>query len=87
MSANDLNSSSRTNWDRIDAMIDQDIDTSDVPALDDRFFSEAQLRMPNGKVPVVMTVDADVFQWFKSQGDDYQTLINRALRTYAEKHT
>ena len=50
------------------------------------FFANAKLRLPEGKVPVVMTVDADVFQWFKSQGADYQNLINTALRIYAEEH-
>lgn len=86
MSVNDLSSSSKTNWEQVDAMTDEDVDTSDIPALDDHFFSEARLQIPGGKVPVVMTVDADVFQWFKSQGDDYQKLINRALRNYAEDH-
>ena len=86
MSVRDLKSSSRTNWERIDAMSDGDIDISDVSPLDDEFFSQAQLRLPHGKVPVVMSVDAEVFRWFRSQGDDYQELINQALRIYAEEH-
>ena len=67
-------------------MTDEEIDTSDIPPLDNAFFAEAQLRLPEGKVPVVMSLDADVFQWFKSQGAEYQNLINTALRIYAEKH-
>lgn len=67
-------------------MTDEEVDTSDTPPLDDAFFSDAQLRLPHGKVPVVMSVDADVFQWFKSQGAEYQNLINAALRIYAEQH-
>jgi uncharacterized protein (DUF4415 family) len=66
-------------------MTDEEIDTSDIPTLDDAFFANAKLRLPKGKVPVVMTLDADVFQWFKSQGADYQNLINAALRTYVEE--
>jgi uncharacterized protein (DUF4415 family) len=67
-------------------MTDEEIDTSDIPPLDDGFFANAELRLPKGKVPVVMSVDADVFQWFKSQGAEYQNLINAALRIYAERH-
>ena len=86
MSANDLENSSKTKWERIDQMTDEEIDTSDIPPLDNAFFAEAQLRLPEGKVPVVMSLDADVFQWFKSQGAEYQNLINTALRIYAEEH-
>lgn len=86
MNANDLKNSSETNWERIEQMTDEEIDTSDIPTLDDAFFANAKLRLPKGKVPVVMTLDADVFQWFKSQGADYQNLINAALRSYAEEH-
>ena len=86
MNVNDLDHSSETNWDRIDQMTDEEIDTSDIPPLDDAFFASAQLRLPKGKVPVVISLDADVFQWFKSQGAEYQNLINTALRIYAEQH-
>lgn len=77
---------SETNWERIDQMTNAEIDTSDIPPLDDAFFANAKLRLPEGKVPVVMSVDADVFQWFRSQGSGYQNLINTALRLYAEEH-
>ena len=86
MSANDSKSSSETNWERIDQLTESEIDTSDIPPLDDEFFTNADLRLPEGKVPVVMSVDADVFRWFKSQGAEYQNLINKALRIYAEEH-
>lgn len=39
-------SASRSDWARIDAMRNEDINTSDVPPLSDEFFSKAQLRMP-----------------------------------------
>src|SRR5712691_540748 len=46
MNVNDLDHSSETNWDRIDQMTDEDIDTSDIPPLDDAFFASAQWRLP-----------------------------------------
>ncbi len=86
MSANNLESTSETNWERIDQMADEEINTSDIPPLDEVFFANAELRLPKGKVPVLMSIDADVFQWFKAQGAEYQNLINMALRIYAEEH-
>jgi len=67
-------------------MPDEEIDTSDIPPLDEEFFANAKLRLPEGKVPLVISVDADVIEWFKLQGEEYQSLINAALRIYAEVH-
>lgn len=60
MSVSDSENSSRTNWERVDRMRDDDVDTSDTPPLDDQFFARAELRLPKGKVPIIMSVDADV---------------------------
>lgn len=86
MSASDLKKPSETNWAKGEAMTDEEIDTSDIPSLDETFFANAKLRLPKGKVPVVISVDADVIEWFKAQGDKYQKLLNAALRIYAEAH-
>ena len=86
MSASNLKRPSETDWAKVEAMTDEEIDTSDVPSLDEAFFANAKLRMPKGKVPVVISVDADVVEWFKAQGDEYQKLLNAALRIYAEAH-
>ena len=67
-------------------MSDEEVDTSDIPPLDEAFFANAKLRMPEGKVPVVISVDADVMEWFKAQGEEYRALINAALRIYAQAH-
>jgi hypothetical protein len=41
-----MSNTSKPDWDRIDAMTDDDIDTSDIPPLMDEFFATAQLRSP-----------------------------------------
>ena len=86
MSVNDLKKPSETNWARLEATPDEEIDTSDIPPLDETFFANSKLRLPEGKVPLVISVDADVVEWFKLQGEEYQSLINAALRIYAEVH-
>ena len=67
-------------------MTDEDIDTSDIPPLGEAFFATARLRMPGKKVSVTLDVDADVLEWFRAQGEDFQNRINAALKIYAEAH-
>ena len=74
---------SKTDWKRLANMGDKDIDTSDIPELDEEFFRTADVRVPP-KQPVTLRLDADVLIWFKSQGKGYQTRINKLLRSYME---
>lgn len=46
---------SRTNWARIDALKDREIDTSDIPELGKAFFKHAMLRLPDPKTAVTIT--------------------------------
>lgn len=86
MNANDLKNISETDWKRIEEMMDDEINTSDIPPLDEAFFVNANLRVPKGKVSVRLDLDADVLEWFKAQGAEFQQRINAALRIYAEAH-
>ena len=85
MSESNMNKPSETDWKRVEEMRDEEIDTSDIPPLDESFFAKAKLRMPK-QVSVTMQVDADLLDWFKSQGEEYESLINSALRSYVEDH-
>jgi uncharacterized protein (DUF4415 family) len=76
--------SSETDLRRIDAMSDEDIDTSDIPPLDEQFFKKATIRMPERKLSVTLRVDKQVLEWFKSQGKGYQSLMNAVLKAYAK---
>ena len=79
-----MKKASRTDWERVDAMSDEDIDTSEIPPLDEDFFANAELRLPQKKIPITMRVDPDVLDWFKSFGSGYQTRMNAVLRIYME---
>ena len=68
-------------------MMDEDIDLSDIPELDDNFFREATLVLPKPKAVVTLRVDADVLQWFKDRGKGYQTLMNAVLKEYSRHST
>ncbi len=77
---------SETDWARIDAMTDEDIDTSDSPPLGDDFFTRAEWRMPEKNRAVTLSVDSEVLKWFEGQGADFQQRVNAALKIYAEAH-
>ena len=86
MSDKPMKNTSGTDWERVDAMEDEDIDTLDIPPLTDAFFKRARLRVPQHFVTATLQIDADVLNWFKAQGDDYEQRLNAALRIYAEAH-
>ena len=84
MNGNDLKKDTQTDWERVDAMTDEDIDTSDIPPLDESFFAKAKIRQPRRKESITIRLDSDVLAWYRSLGKGYQTHINAILRTYME---
>ena len=62
-------------------MPDSDIDCSDIPELDDKFWDNAEIRTPE-KIGIYIKLDADIVEWMKAQGKGYQTRINAILRSY-----
>ncbi len=87
---------SRTHWERLDALSDEEIDTSDIPPLTDEDFARSEWRLPAAmklnlpaetvSVVVEVAVDKDILAWFQAQGQDYQAKMRAALRLYAEVH-
>lgn len=67
-------------------MKDEDIDLSDIPEMNDEFFRDATLMMPEPKASVTLRVDREVLDWFKSRGKGYQTRINAVLKAYVAAH-
>ena len=63
-------------------MPDSEIDYSDIPPLDEKFWQNA-VRNPfykPTKASTTVRVDSDVLAWLKSQGKGYQTRMNAILR-------
>lgn len=86
MNADDMSNTSKTDWNRIDAMSDENIDTSDIPPLSEEFFDKAKLRMPKTPVKVLIPIDLETFAWFQAQGESAEQLMSVALKIYAEAH-
>lgn len=61
----------------------------DAPAveIDEGFWRVARVVHPAGpKVHTGIRLDADMLDWFKSQGRGWQTRINKVLRSYMDAH-
>jgi len=88
-------SKSRTNetdWKRLASLTDASIrravhtDPDAAPILDAAWFRNAIVQLPEPKVAVSIRLDRDVMDWFRSQGQGYQTRINAVLRSYVKAH-
>src|SRR5437667_12682397 len=73
-----------TDFKRLRAMRDADIEFSDIPKLGKSCWKTARLTMPEPKDRLTIRVDHDVVQWLKKNGRGYQTRINAILRSYME---
>ncbi len=90
MSKRSTTKRSKTDWTRADALSDTDIDFSENPEVTPEMFARAIVRKGLKPIPlkqqVTLRLDADVLEWFKSQGRGYQTRINTLLRAYVDAH-
>ena len=90
MSKRSTSKRSKTNWKRVDALRDEDIDFTDNPEWTAEDFAKAVVRVGFKPVPpkeqVTLRIDADVLQWFRAKGAGYQTQINALLRAYMNEH-
>ena len=90
MSIDATSKRSKTDWQRLDAMTDEEIDFSDCPEITPEQFARGVvgrgLLTEKNKAQVTLRVDSDVLEWFKSQGRGCQTQISLLLKAYMEAH-
>lgn len=71
-------------------MKDKEIDFSDTPEVSPEMFARAIVRRGLKPVPrkaqLTLRMDSDVLEWFRKQGQGYQTKINALLRAYMDAH-
>jgi uncharacterized protein (DUF4415 family) len=63
---------------------DGSIDYSEIPELDEEFWTNACLVMPESKERITLRVDKEVVEFFRRGGQGYQTRMNAVLRAYVE---
>ena len=79
---------SQTDWKKIDAMEDTEINLSELPEVSPEKFAKAIVRKGlkpvANKTQITLRIDTDVLNWFKAQGQGYQTNINALLKAYKD---
>ena len=70
----------------IKSIRDENIDYSDIPELSESFFKSASIEIPRTKTAISFRIDSDVLEWFKSQGEKYQTKMNAVLKAFKTAH-
>lgn len=86
MKENAMNNTSKTNWEKVDSLTAEEIDTSDIPPLTDEFFDNSRWWKAKEPLSVLVKVDPATLSWFQAQGEDYEQKMAAALRIYAESH-
>jgi uncharacterized protein (DUF4415 family) len=66
------------------ALPDDQIDTSDIPELDETFWKNAKIREPEATQQVTLRVKKSVLDTYKATGKGYQTRMNAVLESYAK---
>ena len=79
----------KSDWAKIDATTEADIERQiaedpDLQGFDDIDWSKATFVPAPTKKPISIRLDADILDFFKAQGNGYQSRINRVLRHYME---
>jgi uncharacterized protein (DUF4415 family) len=80
---------SKTDWPRVRALKDRNIETSaEHPEAEVKHIIRGIVRQGlkpvSPKASISLRVDADVLEWFKSKGPGYQTRINAVLKAFRD---
>ena len=80
---------SRTDYNYIDNLKDNQIDFSGCPEITPEIFAKAIVRKGLKPLPrksqITLRIDADVLSWFRKHGNGYQTQINSLLKAYMQE--
>lgn len=78
-----------TDFERLAAMKDEDIDFSDLPEATPEMLARAVLLPPlkvrHPREEVTLKLDRDLAEWFRNQGPGFQTEINLLLRRHMQE--
>ena len=74
----------KTNWAKVDALTDEEIDYSDSPEITEETFKLMYKYEPKKKISVNLRMDKDIVDFFKEHSQKYQTKINEVLAAFVQ---
>lgn len=79
---------SLTNWSKVDAMTDNEIDAAIATDDDERGFipdwAKAKLVMPESKLSVNLRLEREIVEFFKGQGRGHISRMQAVLKAYVD---
>jgi uncharacterized protein (DUF4415 family) len=79
---NALSNASKTNWAKVDAMTDEEIDYTDSPEVTEEMFKLMHKYEPSKKITVNLRMDKEIVDFFKEHSHKYHTKINEVLAAF-----
>jgi uncharacterized protein (DUF4415 family) len=76
-----MNNHSKTKWDKVIDMKDNQINYSDIPKTDADFWKDAKIALPEAKTAIEIEIDQDIALWVKNF-KNRNLAINEILRSY-----
>jgi len=78
-----------TDFKRLDAMTDEDIDFSEIPEATEEMFARGVMRpglsVTHPREEFTVKLDRDLAKWYGDMGQDSSTIINLVLRRYMQE--
>ncbi|MBN2003190.1 MAG: hypothetical protein JXA21_07515 [Anaerolineae bacterium] len=81
-----MKNTSKTDWEALSAMTDEEIDYTEIAPLSATFFERARVWQSQPQVTLQLQVDADILEWFQKSSDNWEAQVQAALRFYVESH-
>lgn len=80
-------SRSRTSASKLLKKSDKSINYKDSPPTTKKFWGDATIFMPQHKIHLSLRLDEDIVNFFKKQGEGYQSRINAVLKAYVNSRS
>ena len=78
-----------TDFERLDAMKDEDIDLSEIPEATDEYFARAVVLPPlhvrEPREELLVKLDRDLATWYRDLGAEQNVMLNFALRRFLKE--
>ena len=74
--------STKTDWARLSRQNDNEIDYSDIPRTNEKFWELAEIELPHKKVDFTIKIDEDLAIWLKEKGNSSNQAVNNIIRAY-----
>ena len=85
----DTSKKDETDYARLEAMTDDDIDFSDIPPVTDEMFARAVVRpglsVTHPREEFTVKLDRDLAKWYREMGPGSSGIINFVLRRYMQE--